>query len=105
VQKRFLNFDPEREKRCLPMSDTQAEYARVSCDPGTTIHPECLLSTRNKEEEADVGIVEQVPHSVQSPVTGSIRNRKTMVIKDSDKPRRIALRGHIATTVLVRRGD
>ena len=85
----LVDLDDGRELRCLVLHRHRREQIGIGGEEGAAVEPNRLVDVRDDEDEADVGIGDDVAVPVDPPV------------EDADGARGVALRRDVAVAVRI----
>src|SRR5882724_5523281 len=105
VQEDLLDLDADGEARHLAVHGQRGEQVGVACDARAPVDAQGLAARGDEEEQADVGIGEDVAHAVQALVARPVGDHEVRVVEHAHETRGVALGRHVAAPVGARRGQ
>jgi hypothetical protein len=90
VEKCLFNVDDHREIGYSAMACHRAPDILIPDNDGPTGNAKRFALTRNKEDQADAGVLQHVVKGIDAAVAAAIRNRKGCFVKTGYKSRAIS---------------
>ncbi|HWN49703.1 MAG TPA: hypothetical protein VNO18_07735 [Xanthobacteraceae bacterium] len=105
MEERALDRHDERQLGCAAIHGHGVSDVEIADDESASEDAQRLAPARNKENQTDTWILQNVEKGVDAAIARTIRDNHGRVVEDANEPRRVPFGGKVDRTMCVRGTD